>query len=43
MIYHGKAYDFESIDFENQFDWTYTGKITSYQTLVLKHVEIVKF
>ena len=27
MIYHWKAYDFEIIDGEYQFDRTYTGKI----------------
>ena len=41
-MHHWKAYDFEIIDFEYLFDWTYTGKITSYETLDLKHVEIIK-
>ena len=43
MTYHWKALDMEIIDGEYQFDWTYTGKVTSYQTLDLKHVEIIKF
>ena len=43
MIYIWKALDLETTDDENRFDWTYTGKITSYQTLDLKHVEIIKF
>ena len=43
MMYHLEAYDLEIIDGEYQFDRTYTREITSYQTLDLKHVEIMKF
>ena len=42
MIYIWTALDLETTDDEYQFDWTDTCKITSYQTLDLKHVEIIK-
>ena len=42
MIHHWKALDKEITDGENQFNRTYTGKITPSQTLDLKHVEIMK-
>ena len=43
MIHHSKALNAEITDDEHQFDLTYTGGTTSYQTLDLKHVEIIKF
>ena len=42
-MHYWKALDLEMKDDEYQFDRTYTGRITSYQTLDLKHVEIIKF
>ena len=43
VIHHWKALDLEITDDEYRFDQTYTGEITSSQTLNLKHVEIIKF
>ena len=43
MIHHWKVLDLEITDDEYLFDWRYTGKITSYQTLDLKHEEIINF
>ena len=43
MIYHWKAYDFEITEFEYHCDLTYTGEITPSETLILNHVEIIKF
>ena len=42
MIHRWKALDKEITDGEYQFSPTYTGEITPYQTLDLKHVEIIK-
>ena len=42
MIQHWKALHKEFTDGESQFDRAYTGKITSFQTSNVKHVEIIK-
>ena len=42
MIHHWKALDLEIIDFEYRHDPTPSCEIIPYQTLNLKHVEIIK-